>query len=141
MNRRILIVDDEPALTEMVKLMLETGGPYSVREENEATRAVQAAREFRPDLILLDIMMPRIDGGDVAAMLREDPELRAVPVMFLTALVSKDDWQMELPQSDAPYRMMPKPFDQKTLVRNIEEELSRRGSDDDSSSTQRIPPA
>src|SRR5918999_1678979 len=88
MKKRILVIDDEPDFTYMLKLSLESMGYYRVGVENEPTRALRAAREFAPDLILLDIMMPDLDGSEVAARIRSDPELRDVPVLFMTALVS-----------------------------------------------------
>ena len=75
-TKRILVVDDEPSVTRNLKLNLEFGGGYEVLGENHATDALSAARMFRPDLILLDVMMPSMDGGDVAARLRSDPLFR-----------------------------------------------------------------
>jgi CheY-like chemotaxis protein len=91
MTKRILVVDDEPSVTRNLKLNLESGGGYDVFAENNATHALTAARIFRPDLILLDVMMPGMDGGDVAARLRADPLLRDTPVIFLTAIVSNEE--------------------------------------------------
>jgi CheY-like chemotaxis protein len=91
MKKRILIVDDEASITRLLKLNLEKTGHYDVREENLGSRAVDAAREFEPDLILLDVMMPDMDGGEVAAGLREDPILRKTPIVFLTAAIKKEE--------------------------------------------------
>ncbi len=88
-RKRILIIDDEPGFTRMVKLNLEKTGFFEVREENKATYAIAAAREFKPDLILLDVIMPSMDGGDIAAHMKNDRHLRDVPVIFLTATVSQ----------------------------------------------------
>jgi len=90
-KKRILVVDDEASVTRGIKLNLETGGKYEVRTENHAPDTLAAARDFQPDLILLDVMMPEMDGGDVAAQLREDPELTGIPVVFLTALTSNQE--------------------------------------------------
>src|SRR5437762_13869069 len=89
-QKKILIVDDEPTITRLLKLNLEKTGAYHVREENEGAKAYLAAREFKPDLILLDVMMPDMDGGDVAAQLQADPLLKGIPVVFLTAAVKKE---------------------------------------------------
>ena len=91
MKKRILVVDDEPAITRMIKLTLEQTGRYEVRTENLGRRAIEAAREFRPDLILLDVMMPDMLGSEIAAQLQADPELRAIKFVFLTAIVTKDE--------------------------------------------------
>jgi CheY-like chemotaxis protein len=86
-KKKILIVDDEESFGKLVKLNLEETGEYEVRAETKGARAVTAAREFKPDFILLDIVMPDVDGGEVAHQLKEDKELQAIPVGFLTALV------------------------------------------------------
>lgn len=90
-KKRILIIDDEPATTRLLRLYLELNGKYSVREENRSANAVTAAHEFQPDLILLDVIMPGLDGGDVMSRLKTDPKLKSVPVVFLTATVRKSD--------------------------------------------------
>ena len=86
---RILIVDDEAAFTRMVKLNLEKAGDFEVRVENRATGALAAARDFRPHLILLDVIMPSMDGGDVQNQIKRDRSLRDTPIIFLTATLSK----------------------------------------------------
>jgi two-component system OmpR family response regulator len=91
MKKRILVVDDETALTRMVQLNLERTGNYEVRTENQGSQAIQAAREFRPDLIFLDVMMPDMGGDEVAARLKEDPELAGIKFIFMTAIVTKDE--------------------------------------------------
>jgi CheY-like chemotaxis protein len=88
-KKRILIVDDEQSLTTLLKLNLEEFGHYEVRVENWPEDALAAAREFKPDLILLDIIMPRLPGGNVAAQIDADPLLRDTPIVFLTAAVRK----------------------------------------------------
>ena len=91
MKKRILVVDDEPALTRMVKLNLERTGNYEVRTENQGSKAVEAAREFKPDLIFLDVMMPDMSGDEVSAQLKEDEELSQIKFIFMTAIVTKDE--------------------------------------------------
>src|SRR5436305_13844834 len=88
-KKRILLVDDEKSFTTLLKLNLEETGNYEVRVENWAEDALNAAREFKPDLVLLDLIMPRMPGGNVAAQITEDPELRNTPIVFLTAAVRK----------------------------------------------------
>jgi CheY-like chemotaxis protein len=90
-KKRILIVDDESGFTHLLKLTLEKTGNYEVREENDGMRALEVARDFKPDLIFLDIVMPRIDGGDVASQMRSDPILKNTRIIFLTAIVSKKE--------------------------------------------------
>ena len=91
MKKRILVVDDEPDLTHLLKASLEREGYYEVQEENDPLRAVEAARDFDPHLIVLDIMMPAIDGTEVAVCLRQDPRFARTPIIFMTALVLVDE--------------------------------------------------
>ena len=90
-KKRILVVDDRASDTRLVKLYLEGTNDYVVREENDAKTALSAAEEFQPHLILLDVMMPGMDGGDVAACFRENQKLKAVPIVFLTSAVTKGE--------------------------------------------------
>jgi two-component system, OmpR family, response regulator len=90
-KKRILVVDDEASMTRMLKRNLESTGKYEVRTENSGAAAVPAARDFHPDFILLDVMMPGVDGGDVAARLKEDKALQNIPIVFLTAIVKQDE--------------------------------------------------
>jgi CheY-like chemotaxis protein len=90
---RILVVDDDLVCTRVLKVGLERTGGYEVRAEARATQAVSAAREFEPDLILLDVCMIDGDGGDVAFTLRNDPQLRHIPIVFLTSIVSEREAQ------------------------------------------------
>src|SRR5215472_19237136 len=75
-KRRILIVDDDANSTHLVKILLERSGPYLVLEENDPTKADQTAHNFKPDVILLDIVMPKIDGGELATQIESDRELQ-----------------------------------------------------------------
>ena len=90
-KKRILVVDDRARDTRLVKLYLERTNDYVVREENDAMAALSAAEEFQPHLILLDVMMPGMDGGELAACFQANPKLKAVPIVFLTAAVTKGE--------------------------------------------------
>jgi DNA-binding response OmpR family regulator len=90
-KKKILVVDDEGGMTRMLKRNLEATNHYDVRTENSSAAAVAAAREFLPDLILLDVMMPGLDGGEVAAKIKEDKRLSHVPIVFLSAIVTKEE--------------------------------------------------
>ena len=69
-KKRILIVDDEPGITNLLRLNLEKSGHYTVRTENDAERVLSAAVEFKPDLMMLDVMMPGMSGGELAGKLQ-----------------------------------------------------------------------
>lgn len=90
-KKRILVVDDEPSITRLLKINLEDTDRYIVSVENKGANALAAAREFKPHAILLDVMMPDADGGDVASRLQETPALKGVPIVFLTAAVTKEE--------------------------------------------------
>ena len=90
-TKRILVIDDEPSITRTMKVNLERSGAYSVCAENHANCALARARQFHPDLIFLDVMMPGIDGGHLAAQIKSDPEFKSVPVVFLTAIISPEE--------------------------------------------------
>jgi CheY-like chemotaxis protein len=90
-KKRILVVDDEASITRLLKLNLEHTGHYIVRSENDAKAALAAAEEFQPHLILLDVMMPGMDGGELASRIQASPKLKSVPIVFLTAAATKGE--------------------------------------------------
>ena len=121
-TKRILVVDDEPSVTRTLKLNLEASGGYDVLAENHAANALTAARIFQPDLILLDVMMPEMDGGEIAARLRADPLLRETPVIFFTAIVSNEETEgHEMVKGTYPF--LAKPVDVGELKKSIEEHV------------------
>jgi CheY-like chemotaxis protein len=123
-KKRILVIDDEPSITRLLKLNLEQTELYEVREENDSTRALDAAREFKPDLVISDVMMPEVGGGEIAAQFREDPGLRRVPVIFLTAAVRKEE--LGGPEAVIAGRLyIAKPLDAKSLLAAIERILGK----------------
>src|SRR5437762_12396073 len=88
-RKRILIVDDDVAGARLLKLNLEQTNNYEVRVEYWPEDALESAQAFQPDLVILDVMMPRMFGGDVAARFQTDPALKEVPIVFFTAAVGK----------------------------------------------------
>jgi CheY-like chemotaxis protein len=90
-KKRILVVDDEPSITRLLKLNLEQTGDYAVATENVSREALSAAERFQPDLMLLDVMMPGLDGGALANQLQASPRLKGVPIVFLTAAVTREE--------------------------------------------------
>ncbi len=91
-EKRILIVDNEPELTDVLKIALESLGGFGVLTENDPAFAVASAREFLPDLIILDIKMPGLDGADVAIRLKDEPALSETPIVFLTGTVTEPEF-------------------------------------------------
>ena len=123
-KRRILIVDNDRDTTHLVKILLERAGNYLVLEENDATKAHQSARSFGPDLILLDVVMPETDGGEVAARIQADSELQNTPIIFLTALVTRAEAKSGLNIQGHPF--LAKPVSIPELITAIEEHLPMR---------------
>jgi len=119
---RHLVVDDEPALTRMVKLNLERTGNYEVRTENQASKAVQTAREFKPDLIFLDVMMPDMTGDEVSAQLKKDEELSWIKFIFMTAIVTKDETE-SMGSNIGGNEFLAKPVKTDELIATIERVL------------------
>ena len=121
-TKRILIVDDEVAFTNLVKVNLERTGRYQVRVENFPTAAVAAALEFKPDAILLDVVMPEMDGGQLLAELKANEELKQIPVMLLTATVTQQ--VAKTLQGHVNCReILAKPIDSKRLIQKLDEVL------------------
>lgn len=87
---KILVVDDEPEITEIIDTYLSEAG-HKVMVENNPTKAIEKAILFRPDLILLDIMMPGMDGYDICEQLKKNPEYAGTPIVFLTGKDKSDD--------------------------------------------------
>ncbi len=115
---KILIVDDEEGFTKVTRLTLTD---YEIREENNSARALETARNFQPDLILLDVMMPEFDGGDVAAQIRADPKLKRVPIVFLTAIVTERETATRPLLGGYPF--ISKPVTPERLAESIERHL------------------
>lgn len=125
MNRkRILIVDDEPSVTRGLKLNLEATERYEVRTENDPALALDAAREFHPHVILLDVLMPRLDGCDISAQIHSDPELKETPVVYLTALAHNENTGGHAVVAGSTVYLA-KPVDTEALIQCFEQTLSR----------------
>ena len=90
-KKKVLIIDDDVRFTDIVKLNLEKSGKYEIRVENNGGSAVYAAEEFEPGLILLDIIMPDVSGDVVASRLSASPKTKSIPIVFLTAVVTKEE--------------------------------------------------
>ena len=87
-KKKILIIDNEESFVQMMKWNLEETGNYEVRTETKGVRGLLAAREFKPDLIFLDIMMPDMAGGEVASQIESDKNVENIPILFLTAAIT-----------------------------------------------------
>ncbi|HTE18621.1 MAG TPA: response regulator [Armatimonadota bacterium] len=126
MGRRVLVVEDEPENRLFIGLMLRTEG-YDVQEAEDGPSAFSVlASDPHPDLILLDVMMPGLNGWQVFAKLREDPRWAHIPVVMLTALAQRSDVERAVQLGVDGY--LTKPFEPADLIHKIEETLSRSAS-------------
>ncbi len=119
---RILIIDDEAPFTRMVKLNMQNAGNYVVETLNESPQARIVAKQFKPDIILLDVVMPEADGGDVATMLRESAATKEIPIIFVSAMVSRNEAHKGLYQSGGEY-FLAKPVSSDALIDAINQVL------------------
>jgi len=87
---KILVIDDEPEITDIIETFLETAG-YEVKSENSSTIGVERAKSYLPDLVLLDIIMPFIDGYEICRELKKCEETKNIPVVFLTGKDAQSD--------------------------------------------------
>ncbi|HZA04629.1 MAG TPA: response regulator [Propionibacteriaceae bacterium] len=117
MSRRILLVDDDALLREVAQSALELVGGWHVSTAASGGQAQQRARAERPDAILLDVMMPGLDGPTTVNALRADPTTRDIPIIFLTAKMPSDDLAEWRPLRLAG--VIRKPFDPMTLAADM----------------------
>lgn len=122
---RILIVDDEPDLRSVLRFGLEAE-KFEVLEAADGEAGLEAAREQSPDLVVLDLMLPRIDGYKVCRALKFDDRYRHIPIIILSARSGETDRRLALDLGADAY--VTKPYDMKDLVARIREQLkaSRR---------------
>ena len=123
-KRRLLIIDDEADLAWMLKLNLERTKSYEVRIETDPAKAVAAAREFRPHLVLLDFVLPRTSGSELAAELKVAFAPQILPVIFLTAALPRPEPGGK-PRTMAGYRFLSKPVGIDELLDCVASELQQ----------------
>jgi CheY-like chemotaxis protein len=124
-KKRLLLVDDEEAFGRLLKLNLEDTGSYEVNVETDGTKAIATARALQPDLILLDVVMPDTDGGTIGAAILADKQLHSVPIIYLTAAISRKE--LGGPSGIVGGRLfIAKPVEKRALIQLIEEQLAKR---------------
>lgn len=119
-KKNLMLVDDEASLTRMLKLHLEDTGKYIVHEINDGTKAASAAKEIKPDLILLDLMMPNINGEDIAMELMGDAITSNIKLIFLSAknlVIDNSNKQLK------SIHFLNKPIKINTLLNVLDDEL------------------
>jgi DNA-binding response OmpR family regulator len=120
---RILIVDDEPNIVLALELLMKREG-YAVQSVDDGQKAFDTVREFRPDLIILDIMMPKMDGYEVCQRIRADASLKDVSIIMLTAKGREVEREKGLALGADYY--VTKPFSTREVMMMIKEVLSAR---------------
>ena len=122
-STRILVVDDEQAYTRLIRLILSRNCGYEVMEENDSTKALDTAIAFQPDLILLDIVMPGLDGGEVARRMRQSPQLANVPIVFVSGIGLTDTSTHGISSNLTGFPFQAKPFQMEKLLDCISHHL------------------
>ncbi len=126
-RKKILVVDDEADVADLVAYNLKANG-LDVQTINDPMQSIGAARSMMPDLVILDVMMPEINGIQICRMLRADPKMKNVPVVFLTAKVEENDRVQGLETGADDY--ICKPFSTKELVLRVQNILRRTSEKD-----------
>ncbi|MBN2058652.1 MAG: response regulator [Candidatus Saganbacteria bacterium] len=122
-SKRILIVDDEPDVASLLTLLLKSQG-YEVVSAGDGQEALEKARTGHPDLLLLDIMLPKLDGYKVARMLKFDENFRHIPIIMLTAKIQEKDKNMGMEMGADAY--ISKPFNTPALLELIKDTLAKK---------------
>jgi CheY-like chemotaxis protein len=117
----VLICDDEPPLRELIRVSLD--GRFSFAEAHDGVECLDVARRLKPDLVILDMMMPRLNGLDVLSEIRADPQLAETPVIVLTAQPAS----VEEAIREGASRVMLKPFTPDEISDAVEEVLEEAG--------------
>ncbi len=124
MSNRILVVDDEPDALELIEFNLKSAG-FEVATAMDGESALKKARSLLPELIILDVMLPEIDGLEVCKLLRKDPATARMPIVMLTAKAAEIDRVLGLELGADDY--VTKPFSPRELVLRVKGLLRRKG--------------
>ncbi|MBI5805972.1 response regulator [candidate division TA06 bacterium] len=119
MTKKIMVIDDEPYIARVIKFKLEQEG-YTVFSANDGLTGLEKIRQEKPDLVLLDVMMPGLTGYEVCQKIKSDPQLSGIPVVILTAKGQEKDREEGLSVGASDY--ITKPFSSNRLlelVRNM----------------------
>ena len=123
-KKRVMLVDDEKDFVKIMKLNLEMMGSYEVMALSTAEGIMAEVQEFKPDIILLDILMPKVDGTEVCRMLSEDPAAKSIPVIIISALDTDQDRAMVYKLGAVEF--VAKPIEKKDLIEKIEKVLKHK---------------
>src|ERR1041384_692117 len=118
---RVLVVDDDRVIQQLLEVNLELEG-YEVAKASDGEEAIRMVHAFAPDIVLLDVMMPKFDGREVCRRIKADPTTEHIPVIFLSARAQDMDVNSGLELGASAY--LPKPFDPVDLLETVEKVLS-----------------
>jgi DNA-binding response OmpR family regulator len=124
---RILLVDDEKSITESLTINLEATGRFAIEAINDPLKTVETALSFKPDVILLDVVMPKMDGGDVQRAVRAESQLKNTPIILVTALLSNEEVGDGSREAGGDY-MLAKPVRLPVLVKLIDRLVAEAGA-------------
>lgn len=116
MPKHLLLIEDEPNIIEAISFILSRDG-WSVRAHSDGTNAVETASRLKPDVIILDVMLPGKSGYDILREIREEPDISSIPVLMLTARGQTKD--RELAEKAGASRFMTKPFSNADVVEAV----------------------
>jgi len=125
-GKKILVVDDEKKIRELLELRLASEG-YEVLQADNGEEGIEQARKQKPDLIIMDVMMPRMDGAEAVGHLKEDPQTKDIPVIFLTSMITKEEENEQafgIQMNAKQHKFLAKPFDTPTLLAEVQKAMS-----------------
>ena len=126
MIRKVLLADDEEGVRALVEATLANDGTIEFYTAEDGQRALDVAREIRPDVIFLDVMMPKLNGFEVCQALKSDPATRDIKIVMLTGLAQNPDGHMAVGEDQADDYLL-KPFSPVELFRKFEEMVGAMG--------------
>jgi CheY-like chemotaxis protein len=121
-KKRILVVDDDPISLKIIESLLTSNG-YDVTISNDAEQIEKNTKSFDPHLIIMDLLMPNVDGNEAVRRIQKDPTLDSIPLIFLTAIAMRDtihDMEFEISVNNRSYRTLTKPIDPKSFLTEIQ---------------------
>jgi len=119
-KKKILMIDDEQEICDLIKSILERTGRFEVFTSTRAAEGIQLAKSRRPDLILLDVIMPDMDGTEAARLLCEDEQTKAITIVFVTAIAIPMAFMASLVSAGAQY-FIQKPISPTELIQRLDE--------------------
>ena len=117
-RKRILVVDDEPNILKLISFILKSNG-YEAIEANSGSECLEKLKKERPDLIILDVMMPGMDGFEVARKISSNPEISGIPILMLSSRAQFEDKMRGIESGATDY--VTKPFNKEDLIQKVKE--------------------